>query len=249
MRKISLIFLGVVAGAGLTLLATQPHAAFVGSSAKAESSDTYRQLNLFGEVFERVRADYVEKPDDAKLVESAINGMLAGLDPHSSYMDPNSLREIQEETRGEFGGLGMEVTMEDGLLKVIAPIDDTPAAKAGVMANDIITKLDNEPVHGLTLDQAVEKMRGPVNTRIKLTIMRKGQDKPIDVTIVRDLIRVKSVRSHNEGNDVGYIRITQFNEQTTDGGEEGDQQSHQAARRRQDQRLRARSAQQSWWLA
>jgi carboxyl-terminal processing protease len=164
-----------------------------------------------------VRADYVEKPDDSKLVESAINGMLAGLDPHSSYMDPNSFREMQVETRGEFGGLGMEVTMEVGLLKVVAPIDDTPAAKAGVMANDIITRLDNEPVHGLTLNQAVEKMRGPVHTKIKLTIMRKGQDKPIDVTIVRDLIRVKSVRSHNEGNDVGYIRITQFNEQTADG--------------------------------
>jgi carboxyl-terminal processing protease len=216
-RKISLILLGAVAGAGLTLLATQPLTVLVGSSAKAASSDTYRQLNLFGEVFERVRANYVEKPDDSKLVESAINGMLTGLDPHSSYMDPKSFREIQVETRGEFGGLGMEVTMEGGLLKVIAPIDDTPAVKAGVMANDIITKLDNEPVHGLTLNQAVEKMRGPVYTRIKLTIMRKGQDKPIDVTIIRDLIRVKSVRSHNEGNDVGYIRITQFNEQTTDG--------------------------------
>jgi carboxyl-terminal processing protease len=217
MRKISLIFLGAIAGAGLTLLATQPLTVLVGSSAGAASSDTYRQLNLFGEVFERVRADYVEKPDDSKLVESAINGMLAGLDPHSSYMDPNSFREMQVETRGEFGGLGMEVTMEVGLLKVVAPIDDTPAAKAGVMANDIITRLDNEPVHGLTLNQAVEKMRGPVHTKIKLTIMRKGQDKPIDMTIVRDLIRVRSVRSHNEGNDVGYIRITQFNEQTADG--------------------------------
>ena len=143
--------------------------------------------------------------------------MLAGLDPHSSYMDPNSFREIQEETRGEFGGLGMEVTMENGLLKVVTPIDDTPAAKAGVMASDVITKLDNEPAHGLTLNQAIEKMRGRAHTRIKLTIMRKGQDKPIDVAIVRDLIRVKSVRSHNEGNDVGYIRITQFDEQTTDG--------------------------------
>ena len=126
------------------------------------------------------------------------------------------LREIEEETHGEFGGLGMEVTMENGLLKVITPIDDTPAAKAGVMASDIITKLDNEPVHGLTLDQAIEKMRGRAHTRIKLTIVRKGQAKPIDVTIVRDLIRVKSVRSHKEGNDVGYIRITQFNEQTTE---------------------------------
>jgi carboxyl-terminal processing protease len=217
MRKTSLMFIGAVAGAGLALLATQPHSIFIGSSAKAASSDTYRQLNLFGDVFERVRADYVEKPDDAKLVESAINGMLAGLDPHSSYMDPKSFRDMQVQTRGEFGGLGIEVTMEDGLVKVVAPIDDTPAAKAGVMANDIITKLDDEQVQGLTLNQAVEKMRGPVNTKIKLTIMRKGQDKPVEVTIVRDVIRVKSVRSHPEGEDVGYIRITQFNEQTTDG--------------------------------
>jgi carboxyl-terminal processing protease len=217
MHKTSFVFLGAIAGAGLTLLATQPHTVFVESIAKAASSDTYRQLNLFGEVFERVRADYVEKPNDSKLVESAINGMLSGLDPHSSYMDPSSFRDIQVQTRGEFGGLGVEVTMMDGLLKVVAPIDDTPAAKAGVMANDIITKLDDEQVQGLTLDQVVEKMRGPVNTKIKLTIMRKGQDKPIVVTIVRDVIRVKSVRSHNEGDDVGYIRITLFNEQTTDG--------------------------------
>jgi carboxyl-terminal processing protease len=217
MRKTSLVFLGVLAGAGLTLLATQPHAVFVGSSAKAAASDTYRQLNLFGDVFERVRADYVEKPDDSKLVESAINGMLAGLDPHSSYMDPKSFRDMQVQTRGEFGGLGIEVTMEDGLVKVVAPIDETPAAKAGVMANDIITHLDDEAVQGLTLNQAVEKMRGPVNTKIKLRIMRKGADKPIEVTIVRDVIRVKSVRSHNEGEDIGYIRVTQFNEQTTEG--------------------------------
>src|SRR5215472_12591959 len=217
MRKASLIFLGAIAGAGLTLLVMHPGAVRVGSSAEAAFSNTYKQLNLFGEVFERARGDYVEKPDDNKLVESAINGMLAGLDPHSSYMDPNSFRDIQVQTRGEFGGLGIEVTMEDGLVKVVAPIDDTPAAKAGVMANDIITKLDDEQVRGLTLNQAVEKMRGPVNTKIKLTIMRKGQDKPIDVTIVRDVIRVKSVRSHAEGDDVGYIRVTQFNEQTTDG--------------------------------
>ena len=217
MRKTSLMFLGAIAGAGLTLLATQPHTALVGSTAKAASSGTYHQLNLFGDVFERVRADYVEKPDDSKLVESAINGMLAGLDPHSSYMDPKSFRDMQVQTRGEFGGLGIEVTMEDGLVKVVAPIDETPAAKAGVMANDIITKLDDEQVQGLTLNQAVDKMRGPVNTKIKLTIMRKGADKPIEVTIVRDVIRVKSVRSHSEGDDIGYIRVTQFNEQTTDG--------------------------------
>jgi carboxyl-terminal processing protease len=132
-------------------------------------------------------------------------------------MDPKSFRDMQVQTRGEFGGLGIEVTMEDGLVKVVAPIDDTPAAKAGVMANDIITKLDDDQVQGLTLNQAVDKMRGPVNTKIKLTIMRKGADKPIEVTIMRDVIRVKSVRSHPEGSDIGYIRISQFNEQTTDG--------------------------------
>ena len=217
MRKTSLLFLGALAGVLATLMITQPRALLFGSAARAAVSDTYRELNLFGDVFERVRADYVEKPDDSKLVESAINGMLAGLDPHSSYMDPKSFRDMQVQTRGEFGGLGIEVTMEDGLVKVVAPIDDTPAAKAGVMANDVITHLDDEAVQGLTLNQAVDKMRGPVNTKIKLTIMRKGADKPIEVSIVRDIIRVKSVRWHPEGGDVGYIRITQFNEQTTDG--------------------------------
>src|SRR6516162_3428956 len=217
MRKTSLIFLGALVGVVVILLLTQPHTLLMGSAADAAASDTYGKLNLFGDVFERVRADYVEKPDDSKLVEFAINGMLAGLDPHSSYMDPKSFRDMQVQTRGEFGGLGIEVTMEDGLIKVIAPIDDTPAAKAGVMANDIITQLDDSAVQGLTLNQAVDKMRGPVNTKIKLTIVRKGSDKSIEVTIVRDIIRVKSVRSHPEGADVGYIRVTQFNAQTTDG--------------------------------
>src|SRR5450756_1422169 len=217
MRKTTLILLGAAAGAAMTLFATQPHMTFAVTSAKAAVADTYRQLNLFGDVFERVRSDYVEKPDDSKLIESAINGMLTGLDPHSSYMDPKSLRDMQVQTRGEFGGLGIEVTMEDGLIKVVAPIDETPAAKAGVMANDIITQLDGEQVQGLTLNQAVEKMRGPVNTKIKLTIMRKGQDKPIEVSITRDIIRVRSVRSHVDGEDIGYIRMTQFNEQTTEG--------------------------------
>ena len=218
MRKTFLVLLGAAAGAALTLFAVQPRIIYAGMSANAAgSADTYRQLNLFGDVFERVRTDYVEKPDDSKLVESAINGMLAGLDPHSSYMDAKSFRDMQVQTRGEFGGLGIEVTMEDGLIKVVAPIDETPAAKAGVMANDIITHLDDEAVQGLTLNQAVEKMRGPVNTKIKLTIMRKGQDKPIEVSITRDIIRVRSVRSRTEGDDVGYIRLTQFNEQTTEG--------------------------------
>src|SRR6188472_1743300 len=217
MRKTPLILLGAAAGVAVTLIATQPRIVFIGASAKAAAADTYRQLNLFGDVFERVRADYVEKPDDSKLIEFAINGMLNGLDPHSSYMDAKSFRDMQVQTRGEFGGLGIEVTMEDGLVKVVAPIDDTPAAKAGVRAGDIITHLDDEAVQGLTLNQAVEKMRGPVNTKIKLKIMRKGQDKPIEVSITRDRIIVRAVRSRNEGDDVAYIRLTQFNEQTTDG--------------------------------
>jgi carboxyl-terminal processing protease len=216
MRKTSLILLGAAAGVAVTLITTQPRIVFDAARAQAAAADTYRQLSLFGDVFERVRADYVEKPDDGKLIESAINGMLAGLDPHSSYMDGKSFRDMQIQTRGEFGGLGIEVTMEDGLIKVVAPIDETPAAKAGIMANDIITHLDDEPVQGLTLNQAVEKMRGPVNTKIKLKVMRKGQDKPVEVAITRDIIRVRSVRSRLE-DDVGFIRITQFNEQTTEG--------------------------------
>src|SRR5476651_2704307 len=183
MRKTPLILLGAAAGVAMTLLVVQPRTIMIGASAKAAVADTYRQLNLFGDVFERVRADYVEKPDDSKLIETAINGMLAGLDPHSSYMDAKSFRDMQVQTRGEFGGLGIEVTMEEGLIKVVTPIDETPAAKAGILANDIITKLDDEQVQGLTLNQAVEKMRGPVNTKIKLTVMRKGADKTIEVSI------------------------------------------------------------------
>jgi carboxyl-terminal processing protease len=216
MRKTSLVLFGAAAGAAMTLFATEPQI-FSLTSANAAVAGTYRQLNLFGDVFERVRADYVEVPDDDKLIESAINGMLAGLDPHSSYMDPKGFRDMQVETSGEFGGLGMEVTMEDGLIKVVAPIDETPAAKAGILANDIITKLDDDQLQGMTLNQTVEKMRGPVNTKIKLTIMRKGQDKPIEIVLMRDIIRVRSVRSDVQGDDVGYIRMTQFTEQTTEG--------------------------------
>ena len=154
----------------------------------------------------------------AKLIESAINGMLLALDPHSSYLGPKEFRDMQVQTRGEFGGLGIEVTMEppEQHIKVVAPIDDTPAHKAGILAGDVITHLDDEPVQGLTLNQAVEKMRGPVNTKIRLRVQRKGAEKPLEITIVRDIIRVRSVRSRPEGEDVGYIRITQFNEQTTD---------------------------------
>jgi carboxyl-terminal processing protease len=161
-----------------------------------------------------VRSDYVEKPDDSMLIESAINGMLSALDPHSSYLSPKNYRDMQVQTRGEFGGLGIEVTMENGVVKVVAPIDDTPASKAGLQANDLITHLDNEQIVGLTLEQAVEKMRGPVNTPISLTIVRKGVDEPFDVKVVRDIIRINAVKAHNEGNDVAYIKITTFNEQT-----------------------------------
>ena len=213
MRKTSLILLGAASGIAMTLVVVQPRTVFFGSSARAAVADTYKQLNLFGDVFERVRADYVEKPDDTKLIENAINGMLTNLDPHSSYMDPKSFRDMQVQTRGEFGGLGIEVTMEEGLIKVVSPIDDTPASKAGVLANDLITKLDEDQVQGLTLNQAVEKMRGPVNTKIRLTIMRKGAEKPLELTLTRDIIRVRPVKAEVKADDVGFIRMTQFNEQ------------------------------------
>jgi carboxyl-terminal processing protease len=182
-------------------------------SAMSESSETYRQLNLFGDVFERIRGDYVEEPEDAELIEAAINGMLSSLDPHSSYLNPKNFRDMQVQTRGEFGGLGIEVTMEDGLVKVVSPIDDTPAAKAGLKAGDLVTHLDGEPVLGLTLAQAVEKMRGPVKSAIVLTIARQDVEKPFEVTIVRDVIQIQSVRQRVEG-DIGYLRVTSFNEQT-----------------------------------
>src|SRR5262245_27240347 len=217
MRKTSLSLLSAAAGAALTLITIQPRLVFDGSSARAAAADTYRQLSLLGDVFERVRTNYVERPDENKLIESAINGMLAGLDPHSSYMDAKSLLEMRSGMSGRFGGLGMEVTMEDGLVKVVAPIDETPAAKAGIMANDLISHLDDEPVKGLTLNQAVEKMRGPANTKIKLRIIRKGADKPIEISLTRDIIQVRPVRASLQGDDVAYVRITQFNEQTTDG--------------------------------
>jgi carboxyl-terminal processing protease len=217
MRKTSLTLLGAAAGAAMTLLATQPHAIFAITGAKAAADDAYQQLNLFGDVFERVRADYVEKPDDSKLIEAAINGMVTGLDPHSSYMDAKSYRDMQVETSGEFGGLGIEVTMENGLIKVVTPIDDTPAAKAGILANDIITKLNDEPVQGLTINQAVDKMRGPVDSKIELTILRKGQDDPLKISLMREIIQVRSVRSSVQNDDVGYIRVTEFTEQTTEG--------------------------------
>src|SRR5918993_2965602 len=212
MRKLAFLAVGAVAGA----LATGSVAQFGGGEATAAAPDTYRQLNLFGDVFERIRADYVEEPDDAKLIESAVNGMLSALDPHSSFLNAKDYQDMQVQTRGEFFGLGIEVTMENELIKVISPIDDTPAAKAGVLAGDVITHLDGEQVQGLTLREAVEKMRGPANSSIVLTIMREGVDEPLKVTVVRDVIRVQSVK-HRVEDDIGYIRIASFSEQTTEG--------------------------------
>lgn len=212
MRKTEFAFwtfllMASVAGATTLLNVTSTY------SATSNNSELYRQLDLFGDVLERVRSDYVEKPDDTKLIESAINGMLSALDPHSSYLNPKHYRDMQVQTRGEFGGLGIEVTMENGVIKVVSPIDDTPAYKAGLQANDLITHLDDEQIIGLTLEQAVEKMRGPVNTPITLTIVRKGVDQAFDVKVVRDIIRINAIKFREEG-DVAYIKVTTFNEQT-----------------------------------
>ena len=182
-------------------------------AAASNSTETYKQLNLFGEVFERVRAEYVDDVSDDSLVESAINGMLTSLDPHSNYLNPKNFNDMKVQTRGEFGGLGIEVSMENGLVKVVSPIDDTPAARAGLKPGDLITHLDGDPVQGMTLPEAVEKMRGPVSSEIKLTIRREGKD-PFDVKLIRATIKIQSVRSHLEGENIVYIRITTFNEQT-----------------------------------
>ncbi len=198
-----------LAGITTILNVTQTNSA----TAAASNSDLYRQLDLFGDVLERVRSDYVDKPDDTALIESAINGMLTSLDPHSSYLSPKHFRDMQVQTRGEFGGLGIEVTMENGVVKIVSPIDDTPAYKAGLQANDLITHLDGEQIVGLTLEQAVEKMRGPVNTPLVITVVRKGKEEPFDVKVVRDIIRINAVKARAE-DDVAYIKVSTFNEQT-----------------------------------
>jgi carboxyl-terminal processing protease len=179
-------------------------------------AETYRLLTLFGDVFERVRAEYVEPVNDRELIENAINGMLTGLDPHSSYMNAKAFRDMQVQTSGKFGGLGLEVTSENGIIKVVTPIDDTPAARAGMKAGDLITALDGQTVQGLSLNEAVDKMRGPAGSQIKLTIKREGIDTPIEVAMQREVINIQVVRSHLEG-DIAYIRLTSFNEQTDPG--------------------------------
>jgi carboxyl-terminal processing protease len=182
-------------------------------AAPSNNSETYKQLNLFGDVFELVRNNYVDEASDDTLIEGAINGMLTSLDPHSNYLNAKNFTDMKVQTRGEFGGLGIEVSMENGLVKVVSPIDDTPAARAGLKPGDLITHLDGEPVAGLTLPEAVEKMRGPENSEITLTIRRQGRD-PFDVKLTRAKIKIQSVRSHLEGQNVAYIRITSFTEQT-----------------------------------
>ena len=194
----------------LTLLAFYPV-----SSLAAENGETFRQLELFGDIFEKVRKLYVEETNDKELIESAINGMLQSLDPHSSYLNKDSYSDMKVQTRGEFGGLGIEVTMEQGFVRVVSPIDNTPAARAGLETDDLITHLDGKPVLGINLAEAVDKMRGRVGSDIKLTISRKGKD-PFDVIITRAIIQIQSVRGHAE-DKIAYLRITSFNEKTYSG--------------------------------
>lgn len=177
----------------------------------------YRQLDLFGDVLEKIRRDYVDEPDSAKLIESALNGLVSSLDPHSAYLAPQNYDNMRITTRGKFGGLGIEVTMENGLVKVIAPIDDTPAQRAGIIPNDIITHLDGEAVLGLTLNQAVGKMRGEPGSQILLTVQRPGEEEPREIKITRAVITIHAVRTRTEGDGrIGYIRVTSFNQQAAD---------------------------------
>lgn len=209
-RKITLVAVGALLGAtAVALVQKSPN------TATAAGTETYRQLAVFGDVFERVRASYVTAPDEKELVRNAIQGMLSSLDPHSSYLDPDAQRDMRVETKGEFGGLGIEVTMEDDAVKVIAPIADTPADKAGVLAGDLIVEIDGTEVRGLSLKEAVDMMRGLVNTPIDIKVIRQGADKPIDITIIRDIIEIRDVRNRVEG-DIGYVRITRFTEKTYD---------------------------------
>ncbi len=217
MRKTALIVTGIAIGAGSATLGQQARA-LLSPPAVAASADTYKNLSLFGDVFDKVRSGYVEKPDEQKLVENAINGMLSSLDPHSSYLDAKGFKDMRTQTEGKFGGLGIEVTQEDGFVKVVAPIDDTPASRAGIMSGDLIAAIDDDNVQGMTLNQAVDKMRGQINTPVKLTILRGKDKQKVEVKLTRAEIHIKSVRSRKTGDDdIAYIRISQFNEETSDG--------------------------------
>lgn len=215
LRRITLLIVGAIIGASSILLVL--NGSSYNSIANAAGADTYRQLSIFGDIFERVRSQYVKEPEEQDLIENAINGMLSSLDPHSSFLNAKDFDNMRVQTRGEFGGLGIEVTMENELIKVVTPIDDTPASKAGVLAGDLISKIDGENVRGLSLQNAVEKMRGPVNTPIVITVIREGADKPIEITIIRAVIKVRAVHHRIEGGDIGYVRISSFSEQTFDG--------------------------------
>jgi len=207
---------GTLAGA---VIATQVAGPLIAQEAERNTS-VYEQLDLFGDIFERIRAQYVEQVDEAELIEAAIDGMLTSLDPHSSYLSPEDADDMRVQTRGEFGGLGIEVTQEEGFVKVVSPIDDTPADEAGIEAGDFITHVDGESVLGLTLDEAVELMRGPVGSEIVITVVREGVDDPFDVTIVRDTITLTAVRTRTQGDTV-ILRVTTFNDQTFPNLEEG----------------------------
>ncbi len=207
---------GTLAGIVLT---TQVAGPLIAQEAEKNTS-VYEQLDLFGDIFERIRAQYVEEVDESALIEAAINGMLTSLDPHSSYLPPEDYGDMQVQTRGEFGGLGIEVTQEEGFVKVVSPIDGTPAAEAGIEAGDFITYVDGESVLGLSLDEAVSMMRGPVGSEIVVTIVRDGKPEPFDVTIVRDTIKLTAVRARLEG-DVAVLRVTTFNDQTSPNLESG----------------------------
>ncbi len=210
MNKLIIAAIGGIAGG--VVLSTQVAGPLIAQEAR-DNASVYEQLDLFGDIFERIRANYVEDVDEAALIEAAINGMLTSLDPHSSYLPPNDFDDMQVQTRGEFGGLGIEVTQEDGFVRVIAPMDDTPAMEAGVEAGDFITHVDGEALLGLTLEQAVDMMRGPVGSEIVITVVREGADQPFDITIVRDRIRLTAVRARLEGN-TAILRISTFNDQT-----------------------------------
>ena len=205
--------LSVLAVIALSLMLGMSNACAEKAAKSAEEADTYELLNLFGEVMERAKTSYVEEVDDKKLIKSAINGMLVSLDPHSSYLDAQSYKYMNEQTKGKFGGLGIEVTMENGVVKIVSPIDDTPAAKAGLKPGDYITNIDGEQVIGMSLNDAVDKMRGKVGSKVKLTIRRVGE-KPFEVTLKREEVKIQSVKNDIKSGDVAYIRITSFSGDT-----------------------------------
>jgi carboxyl-terminal processing protease len=217
LRRDYLPLLGAAAGALCVLVSNPASVSFVSRPAQAVAAEGRPPLELFREVYQLVHERYVTSPDDSKLIEEAIKGLMRGLDPHSEYLDARTFRTIQEEALGEFGGLGLQVTMENGLVKVVAPVANSHAAKAGLRSGDLIVRLDGTPVRGLTINQAVERMRGPVDSTIRLTIQRKDPPEPTDVSVVRDLIRVQTVFSQTIGGDVGYIRIAKFNDLTAVG--------------------------------